>query len=109
MAEQNKTETGITPAPAASGRAPASPGRGRGPAGGGMMGGHGLIGSGAKSKNFRQSGKRLVGLLKPHMVMIVIVVLLAIGSVTLATVGPKILGQATNKLFSGLMSETVTK
>ncbi len=108
MAEQNKTETGITPAPAA-GRAPAAPGRGRGPAGGGMMGGHGLIGSGAKSKNFRQSGKRLVGLLKPHMVMIVIVVLLAIGSVTLATVGPKILGQATNKLFSGLMSEVVTK
>ncbi|HEY3317576.1 MAG TPA: ABC transporter ATP-binding protein [Coriobacteriia bacterium] len=71
--------------------------------GGGPFGGHGIIGTGAKSKDFRASGKRLVGLLRPHYAMIALVIVLAIVSVTLSTVGPRILGQATNLLFAGVI------
>ncbi|TLM70724.1 MAG: ABC transporter ATP-binding protein, partial [Actinobacteria bacterium] len=86
------------------------PGRGRGPGGpAGMMGGHGMIGSGAKSKDFRVSGRRLLGLLKPRRAMIAFVVTLALVSVVLSTLGPKILGGATNELFSGLMSQILTE
>jgi ATP-binding cassette, subfamily B, multidrug efflux pump len=91
---------------------PGGAGRGRGPrpgAGGGAFGGHGLIGSGAKSKDFRRSGKRLLGLLRPHYGMIALVIIIAVGSVALSTVGPRILGQATNKLFSGVVSQMLTQ
>lgn len=71
--------------------------------GGGLFGGHGMIGTGAKSKDFKASGKRLLGLLRPHRAMISIVIALAIVSVVLSTVGPRILGQATNVLFAGVI------
>jgi ATP-binding cassette, subfamily B, multidrug efflux pump len=76
----------------------------RGGPGGGMMGGHGIVGTGAKSKDFRRSGRRLLGLLRPHRIMIATVILFAVASVTLSTAGPKILGQATNLLFTGVIS-----
>jgi len=83
--------------------------RGGGPGGGGgMMGGQGMIGTGVKARNFGDSAKRLFGLLKPRLGMILFVIALAVVSVTMSTVGPKILGEATNKLFSGIMSQTVT-
>src|SRR5512136_2739955 len=72
--------------------------RGHGP----MMGPPGLIGTGAKSKDFKRSAKRLAGLLKPHAVKIAVVILLAIVSVALAVIGPKLLGRATNVLFEGV-------
>lgn len=81
------------------------PGRGRRMGGGGgPMGGHGIIGTGAKSKDFGRSARRLAGLLRPHRAMIALVIALAVVSVSLATVGPKILGNATNLLFSGVVS-----
>lgn len=67
------------------------------------FGGHGMIGTGAKSKDFKASGKRLVSLLRPHYGMIVIVIVLAIISVGLSTAGPKILGNATNIIFTGVI------
>ena len=85
--------------------APAGPG-GHRPGGG--FGPPGLIGAGAKSKDFKGSGRRLLGLLQPHRTMIALVIALAILSVALSTVGPKILGRATNVLFSGVMSEYIT-
>ncbi len=72
---------------------------------GGPAGMHGaVIGTGVKAKSFKESGSRLLKLLRPHYVMIVIVVLLATASVTLSTIGPRILGEATNVLFSGVVS-----
>ncbi len=82
--------------------------RGPGGGGGGPFGGHGVIGTGAKSKDFKASAKRLVGLLRPHAAMIAIVIALAVVSVTLAVIGPKLLGEATNVLFEGVMSQQVT-
>jgi ATP-binding cassette subfamily B protein len=76
------------------------PGGGRGP---GMMGmGMGL--PPAKPKDFRGSFRRLFGTLRPERPLIVGVVLLAIVSVTLTVVGPKILGEAVNKIFEGGLS-----
>jgi len=98
MAERNEHK--------AEGTRPAGPG-GR-PGGGAAFGGGHMIAAGAKSKDFKASGKRLLGLLSPHRVMIALVVALAVVSVTLSTVGPKILGEATNKLFNGVMSQYVT-
>ena len=82
------------------------PGTARRQAGGGVpFGGHGVIGTGVKSKDFKASGKRLVGLLRPHFAMIMLVVVFSICSVTLSTIGPRILGHATNVLFTGVDPE----
>jgi len=77
------------------------PGRGRGP-GGGMMG-MGMGGGGAKSKNFGPSFRRLVRELQPETPKIVGVILLAVVSVTLAVIGPKIMGKAFDAVTSGFI------
>jgi ATP-binding cassette subfamily B multidrug efflux pump len=80
--------------------------RPRGGGFGGPGGGHGGLGMPvAKSKDFRGSGKRLLGLFGPHAVTIGIVVVLAVFSVTSSIVGPKLLGNATNLLFQGVLSK----
>jgi len=68
------------------------------------FGPRGMIGSGARSKDFRRSAARLLGLLRPYRVRIAAVIAFAILSVALATAGPRILGQATNLLFEGVIS-----
>ncbi|MGV8084470.1 MAG: ABC transporter ATP-binding protein [Coriobacteriia bacterium] len=77
------------------------PRRGPGPFGGGHMG----MMPTEKSRNFKASVKRLVGFLAPELPKIVLVVVLAIGSVAAAIAGPKILGQATNVLFEGIIGK----
>jgi ATP-binding cassette subfamily B protein len=79
----------------------------RGGGGGGPFGSHGMIGTGAKSKDFKGSGKRLLALLRPHRVMITVVIALAVVSVALSTVGPRILGEATNLLFAGAIQSNL--
>jgi ATP-binding cassette subfamily B multidrug efflux pump len=59
----------------------------------------------AKSKNFRGSFRRLLGELRPERRLIVAVMVLAIVSVVLAILGPKILGNATNILFNGVVGK----
>ena len=76
-------------------RIQAGPGHGRGPMGGGLVGG--------KPSNFKESGKRLFGRLRPHRVKTSLVVVLTIGSVLLMAVGPRILGRATDLVFAGLV------
>jgi ATP-binding cassette subfamily B protein len=93
--------------PAAPMRGPGGPGGGRGPGGGMFGGGHGMAGGGAKAKNFGTSFRRLLGQLKPESGKIVAVMLLAIVSVGFAVAGPKILGNATNQLFSGVIGNMV--
>ena len=73
--------------------------RGFGP--GGMMGAM----PAEKSKNFRASFGRLLARLRPEASLILVVVLLAIVSVSFAVIGPKILGNATNAIFQGVVSK----
>ncbi|MEN3614475.1 ABC transporter ATP-binding protein [Plantactinospora sp. ZYX-F-223] len=56
-----------------------------------------------KSMNFGPSARRLLGLLRPHRLSLIAVILLAIVSVGLSVAGPKILGYATDVIFSGLI------
>jgi ATP-binding cassette subfamily B multidrug efflux pump len=75
---------------------------------GGFGGGpHGMGGMmpAEKSRDFRGSFRRLLGELRPERRQIVLVMLLAIVSVTFAVVGPKILGNATNILFEGVVGK----
>jgi len=58
-----------------------------------------------KSMNFGPSAKRLLARLRPHRLGVGFVVLLTIVSVTLTVMGPKILGEATNLIFSGIISK----
>ncbi len=58
-----------------------------------------------KSKDFRTSFRRLLLRLRPERPLIVLVFILAIVSVTFAILGPKILGNATNLLFEGVVSK----
>jgi ATP-binding cassette subfamily B protein len=58
-----------------------------------------------KSKNFGPSAKRLVGRLRPERTLIVVITFFAVVSVALAVLGPKILGNATNIIFAGILSK----
>jgi ATP-binding cassette, subfamily B, multidrug efflux pump len=89
--------------------APMAGARGRRRGGGfGPGGGHGPMGLGMpveKSKDFRGSFRRLLGALRPEMPRIVMVLILAAVSVAFAIAGPKILGEATNILFEGVVGK----
>jgi len=80
-------------------------GRGGPPQHGPGFGPPGLIGSGAKAKDFKGSFKRLVRRLRPERTKIVLIILLAVVSVTCTVAAPKILAGATNLIFSGVVSK----
>ena len=82
---------------------PGGPGGG-GPGRGGP-GAHALVMPAEKSKDFRGTLKRLVRMLRPERARIYLVMALAVVSVTLAVLGPRILGHATNILFQGVVSK----
>jgi ATP-binding cassette, subfamily B, multidrug efflux pump len=68
------------------------------------MRGPGMMGMGlpvGRSRDFRGAMRRLLGHLAPERLLIVLVVLLAIVSVTLVVLGPKMLGEAINLIFAG--------
>ncbi|WP_134740055.1 ABC transporter ATP-binding protein [Nocardioides sp. 503] len=71
-------------------------GPGRGPMGGGMVG--------QKAMTFGPSARRLVGLLTPQRHKAIAVVALAVVSVTLMALGPRLLGHATDLIFDGYLS-----
>jgi len=56
-----------------------------------------------KPKDFKNSTSRLLSQLKPQRSGMVVVLLLALGSVTLSVIGPKLLGGATNIIVDGVM------
>ena len=60
-----------------------------------------------KSQNFGPSAKRLLSLLQPERAALYAVGALAVGSVALNAVGPKILGQATDLIFAGVVGRTL--
>ncbi|TQJ49317.1 ABC transporter ATP-binding protein [Phycicoccus sp. SLBN-51] len=77
----------------------------RGPAGGARRGGpHMAMGVPVeKSQNFWPSAKRLLGLLRPERAALLGVLGFALVSVTLTAIGPKVLGHATDLIFSGVV------
>ena len=79
----------------------------RGPMGGGF-GGHGMMGApAAKPRDFRRSIRRLMGELRPEASKIAAVMVFAIVGVILTVSGPKIMANATDQLFNGLMGKTL--
>jgi ATP-binding cassette subfamily B protein len=69
------------------------------------MGGLGMPGE--KSKDFKGSARRLVGLLRPERARLVWVVVLGVLSVAAAVAGPKLLGRATNVIFEGFIGRSI--
>jgi len=73
----------------------------------GMMGQGGRRGMmpGEKPKDFSGTVKRLLAYFKPEMIRLIIVVILTITSVVFTVYAPRILGNATNELFKGIISK----
>jgi ATP-binding cassette subfamily B multidrug efflux pump len=61
-----------------------------------------------KARNFGKSFGRLLGLLKPHAVAFTFVSLLGAIGVVLSVIAPKVLGEATNIIFEGVISRNLT-
>jgi ATP-binding cassette, subfamily B, multidrug efflux pump len=81
----------------------ATPKRGPGPAGtmqgpGRFMGGM----STEKALDFKGSGRRLLRMLTPHRSIAIAALVMAVSSVTLAVLGPRLLGEAINVVFFGV-------
>ncbi len=80
------------------------PVRGGGPGGHGPFGG-GMVGQ--KSESFGPSARRLARRLAPARLKVVGIAVLAVASVALAVLGPKILGRATDLIFAGLFGRSM--
>jgi ATP-binding cassette, subfamily B, multidrug efflux pump len=74
------------------------------PAGPAMRGPMGaMMGPPQKAKNFKGSGRRLLGLLGPHRRLVLAVLACCTVSVAFTVSGPKILGRATDIIFKGFL------
>ena len=85
----------------------ATPAR-RAGAGGGMNFGPGRMmggGQAEKALDFKASGVRLLRMLNPHRMLMWSLITLGVISVTLSVVGPKVLGQATDLIFAGIIGK----
>jgi ATP-binding cassette, subfamily B, multidrug efflux pump len=58
-----------------------------------------------KSMTFGPSAKRLLARLRPQRSLVLVVIALAVASVTLSVLGPKILGHATDIIFAGFIGK----
>ena len=76
--------------------------RRHGPMGGGPMGG---MMPGQKARDFKGSMAKLLRYLGKYRIHILFVILFAMASTIFSIVGPKILGNATTELFSGIMGK----
>ena len=72
----------------------------------GPMGGpHGGHGPAEKAKDVKGTTKKLAHRLSEYKIAIIIVMIFAIGSTIFSIVGPKILGNATTEIYTGLMNK----
>lgn len=60
---------------------------------------------GEKAKDFKGTIRKLLGYMGKYKVAILIVMVFAVGSTIFGVIGPKILGNATTELFTGLISK----
>jgi ATP-binding cassette subfamily B protein len=72
---------------------------GRGPHGMGMVG--------QKAIDFGPSVRRLIGHLRPEVPKVVAVVVAAVSGVSLAAIGPRVLGRATDIIFAGAIGKNL--
>ncbi|WP_456845416.1 ABC transporter ATP-binding protein [Cellulomonas sp. P5_C6] len=75
----------------------------RGPGGGGPMMNMGMPGE--KSMNFRGSARRFLGEMRGERWPMVAIIAMGTASVVLAVIGPKLLGNATNVIFAGVIGK----
>jgi len=79
-----------------------------GPRGGGHTGPGGMMmGGGQKAKNFRGTVRNLLSYMRPYRLSVVAVFFFAIASTIFTIIGPKILGNATTKLFEGIVAKVM--
>nr|WP_207745285.1 ABC transporter ATP-binding protein [Sarcina ventriculi] len=71
----------------------------------GMGRGQKQQGSPQKAKDFKKAMGKLLSYLKPYRLSLVVVVIFAILSSIFSIVGPKILGNATTEIYSGIMGK----
>ncbi|WP_315973363.1 ABC transporter ATP-binding protein [Paenarthrobacter sp. JL.01a] len=58
-----------------------------------------------KASNFKGSARRLLGTLQPERLWLTLVLVLAVASVALSVIGPRLLGEGTNLIFAGIVSK----
>ena len=78
------------------------PGMRRGPMGGGPMA---AMMKGDKAQDFKGTMSKLIAYLGRYKVMVIVVFVFAIASTAANIAGPKLLGNATTKLFEGVMAQ----
>ena len=94
------TTTGAAAKPAAKKRPEHGPGTI-------SFGPSGPSGSGETAAAFLPSLKRLLGIMKPHRIAVAVALVLAVGAVVASTLGPKILGAATDLLLAGIVGKNM--
>ncbi|MGL4874098.1 MAG: ABC transporter ATP-binding protein [Clostridium sp.] len=72
---------------------------------GGFGGGRNNIGTGEKARNFKGSGKRLLGYLKPFKLQLTFVIIMTILSTAFTVLSPKILGDTLNVILDGMLEK----
>jgi ATP-binding cassette subfamily B multidrug efflux pump len=102
MSSPQRTGPGAGPAAetVAASRPPRPP---MGPGRGGPFAGMSIPAE--KAMNFAPSAKRLLGTLHPERLWLVLVLALAVASVAFSVIGPRLLGEGTNLIFSGVVSK----
>src|SRR5215475_5973176 len=87
----------------------ATPGRGPGPAPGSNVGPARFMGgmSTEKALDFGGSSRRLLRMLSPQRPLIIAALVMGVLSVALSVIGPKVLGNVTNLVFSGFISSKI--
>ena len=67
----------------------------------------GPSGSGETAVAFLPSLRRLLGIMKPHRIAVAVALVLSVGAVVMSTLGPKILGAATDLLLAGIIGKNM--
>ncbi|WP_368490916.1 ABC transporter ATP-binding protein [Clostridium sp. BJN0013] len=65
----------------------------------------GMIQGGEKANNFKGTMKNLIRYMNEYKVSVIVVVIFAAVSASFSIIGPKMLGNATTKLFEGIMNK----
>jgi ATP-binding cassette, subfamily B, multidrug efflux pump len=103
-AQGNAAQPGGAAAPNGGRRVPTRlPGPGAGGGGGPRWMSAGMPAE--KSTTFWPSARRLLGRLRPYRLSLWMIIALAVASVSLSVTGPKILGRATDIIFSGVIGK----